>query len=100
MDKDFIVEAVFNFLENGEDLPAEASKNPANRFAMQMAIMKQTYHKSGKAVSTADEAHTLAKANEVGLDAVIDKVNVRLGVVGGLTIIANGLMYWVTRLLP
>lgn len=100
MDKDFIAEAAFKFLEGEDDLPKACSKNPVNRFAMQMAIMKQTYHKSGEAVATANEAHTLAKTNEMGLDTVIDKVNVRLGVVGGLTIIANGLMYWVTRLLP
>ena len=100
MDTDFIANAAFAFLENGEELPAEAAANPQSRFKFQMAIMKQTYHKSGEAVEMADEAHTLAKANEVGLDAVIDKVNVRLGVVGGLTIIANGLMYWVPRLLP
>ena len=99
MDKDFIAEAAFQFLENGDDLPPEASKNPANRFAFQMAIMKQTYHKSGKAVTTADEAKTLSKTTAVGLDAVIDKVNVRLGIVGGLIVIANGLMFWLSKAL-
>ena len=100
MDTDFIAEAAFAFLENGEELPPEASKNPASRFKFQMAIMKQTYHKSGEAVETAGKAHTLAKTNKVGLATVVDRVNVRLGIVGGLIVIANGLMFWFTRALP
>ena len=100
MDPDFITQAAFQYLENGEDLPPEASKNPASRFAFQMAILKQTYHKSGVAGKTADSAHLLATTNRISLAGVIDKVNIRLGIMGGITILANAVMslvYWLSR---
>ena len=98
MESDFITDAVFKYLENGEDLLAEAGKNATSRFVFQTAIMKQTYHKSGEAVKIASKAITLAETNKIGLLAVIDKVNVRLGVVGGIVTIASVLLFWLSRL--
>lgn len=100
MNEDFVTDAVFDYLENGGDLPAEASKNPQTRFLFQTAIAKQTYQKScvaiekaGKAksqsVATAKDMETLEVVVDTKMDALVDKVNVRLGIVGSLIVVAN-----------
>ena len=100
MKEDFVTEAVFDYLENGGDLPAEASKNPQSRFVFQTAIAKQTYQKSclaiekaGKAkaqsVATAKDMETLDTVVDTKMAALVDKVNVRLGLVGGMIVLAN-----------
>jgi len=106
MEKDYVMEAVFDFMENGGELPAEASKNPHNRFLFQSAMMRMTYKKScvaideaGKAkslsVGTAKDMETFGKVVDSKMAALVDKVNVRLGLVGGFIVIANiALVIW------
>lgn len=111
MKEDYVAEAVFEFLENGGDLPEEAGKNPQNRFVFQAAIMKQTYHKSclaidkaGKAksqsVATAKDMATLTTVVDTKMEALVDGVNVRLGLVGGIIIAANVALFVLVKLWP
>ena len=100
MKEDFVTEAVFEFLDNGGDLPAEASKNPQTRFMFQTAIARQTYQKScsaedksNKAMrvahATSDEVTTFKEVVDTKIKALVDKVDVRLGRIGGIIIVAN-----------
>jgi N-acyl-L-homoserine lactone synthetase len=111
MREDYVAEAVFDFLENGGDLPADASKNPQSRFMFQTAIAKQTYQKSclaideaGKAkslsVATAKDMATLNTVVDTKMEALVDKVNVRLGLVGGIIIAANVALFFLVKLWP
>jgi hypothetical protein len=63
MNDDLITEAVFEYLENGSDLPEEASKNPQARFKFQTAIAKQTY-------GVAKNANTVSNSNRIRLDGL------------------------------
>ena len=65
MNDDLITEAVFDYLENGNELPEEASKNPQSRFKFQTAIMKQTY-------GVAKNADTVSSSNKIRLDSLTD----------------------------
>ena len=100
MNEDFVTDAVFEFLENGGDLPVEASRNPQTRFLFQTAIAKQTYQKAGiaiekagkaksQSVATAKDMATLETVVDTKMDALVDKVNVRLGIVGSIIVVAN-----------
>ena len=103
MEKDLVAEAVFDFLENSGDLPDEADKNPQTRFMFQSAMARQTYQKSCSAIVQADSAVILANSTatemrsfktvvEGKIEALIDKVNVRLGIVGGIIILATAIL--------
>ena len=103
MEKDLVAEAVFEFLENGGDLPDEADKNPQSRFMFQSAMARMTYQRSCSAIVQADSAVTLAnstatemrsfkKVVEGKIEALVDKVNVRLGIVGGIIIVATAIL--------
>ncbi len=100
MKKDHIVEAVLDYLENGNDLPADASKNPQNRFVFQTAIARETYQKSCSAIeksnkamkvahATSDEVVSFKEVVNTKIKALVDKVDVRLGRIGGIIIVAN-----------
>ena len=100
MKKEFVTEAVFDYLENGNELPEEAGKNPQSRFVFQSAIARMTYQKSclaiekaGKAksqsVATAKDMATLNTVVDTKMEALVDRVNVRLGLVGGIIVAAN-----------
>ncbi len=95
MTEDYVTDAVFEFLENGGELPVDASKNPQSRFVFQTAIAKQTYQKSCTAIKDAGEAKALSVVTEkdmttlktvvdTKMEALVDGVNVRLGLVGGI----------------
>ena len=103
MEKDLVAEAVFEFLENGGDLPPEADQNPQNRFMFQTAMARMTYQRSCSAVIQADNAVAIAsgtsdeivsfkKVVEAKFEALVDKVNVRLGIVGGIIIVATAIL--------
>ena len=64
MNDDFITEAVFEYLENGSELPEEASKNPQSRFKFQTAIAKQTY-------GVAKNADRVSNNNKIRLDGLM-----------------------------
>ena len=94
MKEDFVTEAVFEFLENGGELPADASKNPQTRFAFQTAIARQTHQKSCLAIdksnkamkvahATSDEVISFKEVVDTKIQSLVDKVDVRLGLVGG-----------------
>lgn len=111
MEKDIVSEAVFDFLENGGDLPAEADKNPQNRFMFQSAMTRLTYQRSCEAISTAREAANRSKDNvkviqsfkeviDVKMGALVDKVDVRLGLIGGIIIVANVALVFLVRVWP
>jgi hypothetical protein len=63
MNDDLITEAVFEYLENGSELPEEASKNPKMRFRFQTAIAKQTYN-------VAKNADSVSNTNRIRLDGL------------------------------
>ena len=63
MNDDLIAEAVFEYLENGTELPEEASKNPKSRFKFQTAIARQTYR-------LARGAQTESSVNTIRLDGL------------------------------
>jgi len=63
MNDDLIAEAVFEYLENGSDLPEEASRNPQMRFKFQTAIARQTY-------SLAKGAKIESNDNTIRLDSL------------------------------
>ena len=63
MNDDLIAEAVFEYLENGGDLPEEASKNPQARFKFQTAIARQTY-------GVAKNANVVSNTNKIRLDGL------------------------------
>ena len=110
-EEDFVTEAVFDYLENGSELPAEAAKNPRSRFTFQTAIARQTYRESRKAISASDEAIEIANATagemlsfkqivNTKIDALVDKVDVRLGLIGGIIIVANVVLFFVVKFWP
>ena len=111
MKEDFVAEAVFDYLENGGDLPAEASKNPQTRFTFQTAIAKQTYQKSCTAIdksnramkvagATSDEMKSFKEVVNTMMGALVDKVDVRLGLIGGIILVANAALLVVVKLWP
>lgn len=63
MNDDLIADAVFDYLENGGDLPKEAGKNPQTRFKFQTAIARQTY-------SVAKNADSVSNTNKIRLDSL------------------------------
>lgn len=106
-----ITEAVFEFLENSGELPAEADRNPQSRFAFQTAIARQTYKKSREATKEANNAIRIANATSADLhvykkiigakmDALVDKIDVRLGLIGGIIIVANVILFLIVKLWP
>ncbi len=103
MDKDLVAEAVFDYLENGGDLPDEASSNPQNRFVFQSAMARMTYQRSCSAIKQADNALVIANSTALEMKSfkevvegkiatVVDRVNVRLGIVGGIIIVATAIL--------
>ena len=111
MTEDYVAEAVFEFLENGGDLPADASKNPQSRFVFQTAIAKQTYQKSCLAIdksnkamkvahATSDEVVSFKEVVNTRIQSLVDKVDVRLGLIGGIIVIANVALVALVKLLP
>lgn len=111
MKEDFVTEAVFDYLENGSDLPAEAGKNPQSRFVFQSAIARMTYQKSCRAIEKAGKAKSLSVATskdmatlttvvDTKMEALVDRVNVRLGLVGGMIIAANVALFFLVKLWP
>ncbi len=108
---DHIAEAVFQFLENGGELPTEADKNPQSRFAFQTAIARQTYGKSREASEDASKALRISNATSNDLrvykkiidakfGALVDKIDVRLGLVGGIIIVANVVLFLIVKFWP
>jgi len=111
MKEDYVAEAVFDFLENGGDLPADAGKNPQSRFKFQTAIAKQTYQKSCSAIeksnkamkvahATSDEVVSFKEVVNTKIEALVDKIDVRLGVIGGIILVANGALFVLVKLWP
>ncbi len=103
MEKDYVADAVFEFLENGGDLPDEADKNPQNRFVFQTAMARMTYQRSCSAIRQADDAVTIANNTAIEMKSfreviegkmktVVDMVNVRLGIIGGIIIVASAIL--------
>ena len=108
MDRDYIDEAVFQFLDNGSDLPPEASKNAETRFMFQSAMSRQTYQMARCAVETSNvakkKATDVTKAQEnhekvidTKVKSLVDKVNVRLGLVGGMIVVANVVLFYLAN---
>ena len=111
MKKDFVTEAVFDYLENGNELPEEAGKNPQSRFVFQSAIARMTYQKSCSAIDKSNKAMKVAHATSddvvsfkevvnTKIEALVDKVDVRLGVIGGIILVANGALFVLVKLWP
>jgi len=108
MEENLIAAAVFEFLENGGDLPDEASANPQNRFKFQTAISKHSYAKSCEAKGLAHDAMEKAEKVESTVDTfqivILEKfktlkgaVDVRLGVVAGIVTVAQVALYFLLR---
>jgi hypothetical protein len=111
MTEDYVTEAVFDFLENGGELPADASKNPQSRFVFQTAIARETYQKSCSAIDKSNKAMKVAHATSdefvsfkevvnTKIQSLVDKVDVRLGLVGGIIVAANVALFFLVKLLP
>ena len=111
MKEDYVAEAVFDYLENGGDLPADASKNPQSRFVFQTAIARSTYQKSCSAIdksnkamkvahATSDEFASFKEVINTKFKALIDKVDVRIGVIGGIILVVNAALFFLVKLLP
>ena len=91
MNDDFITQAVFDYLENGGELPPEASKNPQSRFMFQTAISRQTYAKSCEAQTVANKAQsdieTFREVMAEKFKGLLRVVDIRLGLVATIIIV-------------
>lgn len=110
MKNDYVMDAVFEFLENGGDLPEDANKNPQSRFKFQSAMAKMTYQKSCLAIAESKTASEMAHATSDNMDsykivvdtkfeALVDTVDVRIGRLGGIIVLANGALLVLVKLL-
>lgn len=81
--------AVFEYLENGGKLPSDADRNPQQRFKFMSAMLRGVYQEASKARKESQEAIQEANQAKQTAESTKDAVNVRLGVVGGLIILAE-----------
>lgn len=107
---DHIIDAVMEYLENGGELPPGIVADPDTQFLFITALLKATYEKSCDAnnsselalseVSRLDSNFNAYKlVIDARVDALVDKVNVRLGLIGGIIILANVILFALTKVL-